>query len=83
MYPAAFLIEFIQALGSLPGILFAYPDGRPMLWYEFDASLKQLHFCGYKSTSFKGHSLRIGAATAAALRGAGIRRWAGILCSMT
>jgi len=70
IYPAAFLREFIQARGPLPGILFAYPDGRPMLRYEFDASLKQLlNFCGYKSTSFKGHSFRIGAATAAALRG--------------
>ena len=61
--------EFIQARGPLPGILFAFPDGRTMLCYEFDASLKQLlNFCGYKSTSFKGHSSRLGAATAAALR---------------
>ena len=69
IYPAAFLREFIQALGPLPGTLFAYSDGRPMLRYTFCASLKQLlNFCGYKSTSFKGHSFHIGAATATALR---------------
>ena len=70
-YPAGFLREFVQAHGPLPGIMFAYPDGRPMLRYEIDASLKQLlNICGYKSTSIKCHSFHIGAAaTAAALRG--------------
>ena len=50
--------------------LFAYPDGSPMLRSEFDVSLKRLlGFCGYQTSAFKGHSFRIGAATAAALRG--------------
>ena len=70
IHPAAFLREFIQARGPVQGILFGYPDGSPMLRGEFDVSLKRLlSFCGYKSSAFKGHSFRIGAATAAALRG--------------
>ena len=49
---------------------FAYPDGSPMLRRDFDDSLKQLLvFCGYQTSSFKGHSFRIGTATDAALRG--------------
>ena len=61
--------KFIQARDPIPGILFAYPDGRPMLRYEFESLKQLLNVCGYKSTSFKGHSFRIGAATAAVLRG--------------
>ena len=45
VYPeVCFMRECIQARGPLRGVLFAYPDGRPMLCYEFDASLKQLNF---------------------------------------
>ncbi|RLJ22740.1 hypothetical protein DJ031_00315 [bacterium endosymbiont of Escarpia laminata] len=70
IHPAAFLREFQQARGALPGPLFAHPDGSPMLRREFDGSLKTLLvFCGYETSAFKGHSFRIGAATAAALRG--------------
>ncbi len=83
IHPAAILREFIQYRGLGAGILFSQPDGSPMLRNEFDVSLKSLlSFCGYQSRSFKGHSFRIGAATAAALRGesdASIRaagRWA-------
>ena len=44
-----------------------------MLRGEFDVSLKQLLcFCGYHSSSFKGHCFRIGAATAVGLRGVGV-----------
>ena len=50
--------------------LFAYSDCSPMLRSEFDVSLKRLlGFCGYQTSAFKGNSFRIGAATAAALRG--------------
>ena len=49
---------------------FAYPDGSPMLRRDIDDSLKQLLvLCGYLTQSYKVHSFRIGAATAAALRG--------------
>lgn len=70
IYLASFLREFRQARGTGQALLFAYPDGSPMLRREFDVSLKQLLvFCGYHTSAFKGHSFRIGAATAAALRG--------------
>ena len=70
IYPASFLREFLSARGGVPSIFFSYPDGSPMLRHEFDVSLKRLlEFCGYQTSAFKGHSFRIGAATAAALRG--------------
>ncbi len=68
IHQAAVVREFIHARGPVQGILFVYTDGSPMLRCEFDVSLKRLlSFCGYLTSSFKGHSLRIGAATAAAL----------------
>ena len=70
IYPACFMREFLQARGSVQATLFAFPDGTPLLRREFDAALKQLlTFCGLQTSSFKGHSFRIGAASAAALRG--------------
>ena len=70
IHPASFLRDFQLARGNMQASLFAYPDGSPMLRSEFDVSLKRLlGFCGYQTSAFKGHSFRIGAATAAALRG--------------
>ena len=70
IYVAAFLRDFLRARGAKQALLFAYPDGSPMLRREFDVALKQLLiFCGYQTSAFKGHSFRIGAARAAALRG--------------
>ena len=70
IHPASFLRDFQLARGNVQASLFAYPDGSPMLRSEFDVSLKRLlGFCGYQTSAFKGHSFRIGAATAAALRG--------------
>ena len=70
IYLGAFLREFLSIRGNLQSPFFANADGSPMLRSEFDVSLKRLlSFCGYQTTSFKGHSFCIGAATAAALRG--------------
>ena len=70
IYPARFLSEFVQARGNFSAPLFSFIDGSPLLRNEFDSSLKRLlQFCGFHTDSFKGHSFRIGAATAAALRG--------------
>ena len=70
IYLGAFLREFLSVRGNVQSPFFANADGSPMLRSEFDISLKRLlSFCGYQTTSFKGHSFRIGAATAAALRG--------------
>ncbi|MEG7522538.1 MAG: hypothetical protein M3H12_05490, partial [Chromatiales bacterium] len=53
IYLAAFLREFQQARGARQALLFAYPDGSPMLRREFDVSLKQLLvFCGYQTSAF-------------------------------
>ena len=82
-YPESFTGEFLPARGSVQATKFAFPDGTPMLHKEFDAALGQLlTLCGIQMSVFKGHSFRIGAATAAALHelsGAQMRsagRWA-------
>ena len=70
IYPACLMREFLQARGSVQATLFAFPDGAPLLRREFDAALKQLlTFCGLQTSAFKSNSFRIGAASAAALRG--------------
>ena len=68
--PATTISQFLDVRGTIPGPLFAYMDGTPMLRREFDLSLKHLlELCNLSSKVFKGHSFRIGAATSAALRG--------------
>ena len=70
IYLGAFLREFLSIRGNLQSLFFANAGGSPMLRIEFDVSLKLLlSLYGCQTTSFKGHSFRIGAATAAALRG--------------
>ena len=70
MNPIHVLQEFLQVRGRIPSTLFSFSDGRPMVRREFDLALKSLlNFCGLDSTQFKGHSFRIGAASAAAIRG--------------
>ena len=52
------------------GLLFVEPSGQPVVRDKFDRMLKSaLAFCGLDSAKFKGHSLRIGAASQAALDG--------------
>ena len=64
------LQEFLAIRPSSAGVLFLLHDGSPMLRRQFDAWLKQLlTFCDLDTNQFKGHSFRIGAASAAALRG--------------
>ena len=70
MNPIHILQEFLKVRGRIPSTLFSFSDGRPMVRREFDLALKSLlNFCGLDSTQFKGHSFRIGAASAAAIRG--------------
>ena len=65
-----YIEQFRKMRGNVQGAFFAFPDGSPLLRREFDEALKQLlTFCGLNSQQFKGHSFRIGAATAAAARG--------------
>ena len=68
--PRFFSARFPAGQGQCAGFSVHTPDGSPMLRSEFDVSLKRLlGFCGYQTSAFKGHSFRIGVATAAALRG--------------
>ena len=54
---ATFLRDFQKGRGTVQAAFFAYPDGSPMMCRNFDDSLKQLLiFCGYQTSSFKGHS---------------------------
>ena len=70
IYPNELIKEFTKARGVTPSVLFAFPDGKPFKRREFDTILKELFtFCGFNTAQFKGHSFRIGAATAAAMRG--------------
>ena len=70
LYPATFMKQFIQIRSAGSPILFTLPDGTSMTRRHFDESLKQLlNFCRLDTQHFKGHSFRIGAASAAALRG--------------
>ena len=68
--PIGVMQEFVHNRGSIQAALFCFPDGSPIIRRYFDNYLKSLlGFCGLDSTHFKGHSFRIGAATAAAMRG--------------
>ena len=70
IYLGSFLREFLSVRDNIQSSFFTNANGSPMLSCEFDISLKRLlSVCEYQTTSFKGHKFRIGAATAAALRG--------------
>lgn len=68
--PVQHMSSFLQQRDHQPGPLFVFPSGIPILRREFDNTLRQaLQFCGLDSGRFKGHSFRIGAASAAAAAG--------------
>lgn len=68
--PSALLDEHLSSRGPLPGLLFMRRGGIVFTRREFDTRLRQLlSFVGLSTTSFKGHSFRIGAATYAASQG--------------
>lgn len=64
------LVKFLQLRPKLSGPLFCFTTGQPVSRSYFDRILhKCLDFCQFDSSKYKGHSFRIGAATAAADRG--------------
>ena len=70
IYPAAIVKDFLHIRGSEPGLLFVLPGNRMYCRRQFDKRLKNLlSLCGLSSSSFKGHSFRIGAASLAASQG--------------
>ncbi len=67
---AAVLHQYFKARGNSSGPFFISSNGSLLLRAQFDKYLKSLlMFCGFSTSAFKGHSFRIGAATAAAARG--------------
>lgn len=68
--PIQVMSQYLNIRGDLPGPLFQYPTGGAILRTDFSHRLKTaLSFCGLSTAVFKGHSFRIGAATAAAQGG--------------
>jgi len=68
--PVAALLAYMAVRGGEPGPLFRLCDGRWLTKEIFVARVRYaLSVLGYDSTSYAGHSFRIGAATAAAERG--------------
>ena len=67
--PFNILQECLTARGHVQAPLCSRPDGTPIVRHEFDAALRSLLiFSGLNTSQFKGHSFRIGSATAAAMR---------------
>ena len=68
--PVAALLDFLQARGTAPGMLFTFEDGRLLTRQRFvDLVRDALQKAGVPREKYCGHSFRIGAATTAAARG--------------
>lgn len=64
--PIMTMTNYISVRGKKAGPLFALRNGMPVPRSTFNTVLKQcLNFCGLDTSRYKGHSFRIGAATAA------------------
>lgn len=64
------LIDYLKVRSNKPGPLFCLANEAPLSRVYFDKTLhKCLSCCQLDSSRYKGHSFRIGAATAAAERG--------------
>ena len=65
--PVKSLVEYCKLRGALPGPLFCQQNLTPTTVYQFNTEVSRcLQFCGLDTTRYKGHSLRIGAASLAA-----------------
>ena len=68
--PVFALEEYIRLRGNKRGPLFCYPSNEPILRSAFTNKLNMcLNLIGLSAKSYKGHSFRIGAATAYASKG--------------
>lgn len=68
--PISSLVSFLHLRPKSPGPLFCLTNGQPLTRSYFDKILhKCFDYCQLDSSKYKGHSFRIGAATAAADRG--------------
>jgi hypothetical protein len=68
--PVSALLNYLRLAGHSSGPLFQFQEGIPITAYYFNQHLKLLlQAVGLSSDYYKGHSLRIGAATSADTRG--------------
>ena len=68
--PVAAMLGYLVQRGNSPGPLFVFEDGRLLTRDRFVSALRlALADAGIDSSSYSGHSFRVGAATTAALRG--------------
>ena len=68
--PVKALENYLKVRGLLPGPLFCNPAGEPVPRFSFSSQLYTcLNYLGLSTKSYKGHSFRIGAATAYASKG--------------
>ena len=68
--PVAAVLSYLAIHSSSPGPFFVFSDGSPLSRDRLVSALSQaLKELGLDSSSYKGHSFRIGAATAAAKAG--------------
>lgn len=68
--PVWAMTNYLSQRGRQPGPLFILPGGFPVSKSFFQENLQRsLSWAGLSSTSYKGHSFRIGAASTAALQG--------------
>ena len=72
-YRAQSFIQLVSYRNSLvSGVLYQRHCSPTLMVYQcygLNLMRQLLHFCGYDTSAFKGHSFRIGAAAAAASRG--------------
>lgn len=70
MCPVAALLDYLNRRGGAPGPLFINEDKSPLRRHKFVGCVQQaLTTAGLQGSDFKGHSFRIGAATAASQAG--------------
>ena len=68
--PVQAMRAYLALRGLSPGPLFIFPGGAPVTKSFFTTQLKKsLTWAGLSPLCYKGHSFRIGAATAAAMQG--------------
>lgn len=68
--PVTGVVTYMSVCGGFPGPFFKLQDGRPLTKSHFSQQLwTALQAIGFPYQNFAGHSLRIGAATAAARAG--------------
>ena len=67
--PITALGSYLSLCGSAPGPLFIFSDGCPLTRQQLSSSVQSILNEAMYSSSYSGHSFRIGAATTAAAQG--------------